>query len=175
MNRSLLYWIIGQTTNANKVTLYAGNSANVTASGKAVFIGQNAGSNSNILVMEGLITASNLYIGSINGNTGNTLQLDSTATFASTAFRLAPANFLTIQGNYTNITSLLTYLGTTPLQVWNGGAWTTVNGTNYTGLITESFATGYTTIAAIPEPSAVGLVLVAGAGWMVWKRRKAAL
>jgi hypothetical protein len=41
--------VIGQTTSSNKVTLGAGDTANVTATGKAVYIGQTAGSNSNTL------------------------------------------------------------------------------------------------------------------------------
>ena len=40
-------WIVGQNTSANQVTLNVGNTANVTAAGKVVYIGQNAGSNNN--------------------------------------------------------------------------------------------------------------------------------
>jgi len=67
-------WIIGQTTSGNQVTLSAGNSANVTASGMGVYIGQNAGSNNNTLIIAGSLTANQITVGAV-GNTGNTLQL----------------------------------------------------------------------------------------------------
>ena len=50
-------WIIGQTTDSNLVTLTSGDSANVTASGKAVYIGQNAGSDNNKPVIAGTLAA----------------------------------------------------------------------------------------------------------------------
>jgi len=67
-------WIIGQTTSSNQVTLSAGDTANVTASGKGVYIGKNAASNNNLLVVAGNLTATQITVGA-TGNSGNTLQL----------------------------------------------------------------------------------------------------
>jgi autotransporter-associated beta strand protein len=72
-------WIIGQTTDSNQVTLSSGDSANVTGSGKAVYIGQNAGSDNNKLIVIGSLTANQIVIGAA-GNTGNTLQIGDGAT-----------------------------------------------------------------------------------------------
>ncbi len=65
-------WIIGQATDANQVTLSAGDTGNVTASGKAVYIGKNAGSDNNTLVIRGSLTATQVNVGA-SGNTGNKL------------------------------------------------------------------------------------------------------
>jgi len=65
-------WIIGLTTSGNQVTLSAGNSANVTASGMGVYIGKNSGANNNILIIAGTLTANQITVGA-SGNTGNTL------------------------------------------------------------------------------------------------------
>ncbi len=65
-------WIIGQTTDSNQVTLSAGDTANVTAAGKAVYIGKNAGSDNNTLVVAGTLTANQITVGAA-GNTGNKL------------------------------------------------------------------------------------------------------
>ncbi|MDX1963868.1 MAG: FG-GAP repeat protein [Pirellulales bacterium] len=97
-------WIIGQTTSDNQVTLLAGNTGDVTAAGKAVYVGQNAGSNDNTLVIAGTLTASQVNVGTA-GNTGNmllvngTLNGGGTVTVASNA-TLAGAGF--IVGNVVN-------------------------------------------------------------------------
>lgn len=155
---SRIDWIIGETTDGNRVTLSPGDAANVTATGKAVHIGKNVGSDLNTLQIDGALTANEVYIGSIAGNIGNTLQLENTATFQAIAFRLAHDNLLKIEGNYTAIENLLTYLGTTDLEVWNGSAWMDVNAMNHNALIASTFDAGYTEIFAIPEPSTAALI-----------------
>jgi hypothetical protein len=67
-------WIVGRTTSANQTTLSAGDAGTVTAAGKAVYIGQQAGSNNNTLVVAGSLTVSQIHVGAV-GNTGNTLRL----------------------------------------------------------------------------------------------------
>jgi autotransporter-associated beta strand protein len=67
-------WIIGQTSSSNQVTLNAGNTADVTAVGKVVSIGQNSGSNNNTLVIAGTLTATQINVGAA-GNSGNILQI----------------------------------------------------------------------------------------------------
>lgn len=70
-------WVVGQTTSGNQVTLTSGDFANVTAAGKAVYVGQNAGSNNNTLVVAGSLTANEIHIGAL-GNIGNSLLLAGT-------------------------------------------------------------------------------------------------
>jgi hypothetical protein len=65
-------WIIGQTTDANQVTLSVGDTANVTAAGKAVYIGKDAGSDNNTLTINGILAANAIHVGA-TGNTGNKL------------------------------------------------------------------------------------------------------
>jgi hypothetical protein len=72
-------WIIGQNTSGNTVNLLVGNSADVTASGKAVYVGQNAGSNNNTLTINGAVTANQVNVGAA-GNTGNKLVVNGTVT-----------------------------------------------------------------------------------------------
>lgn len=67
-------WIVGQTTDSNTVTLFASNSATVTNTGKAVYIGQNAGSDGNTLVVAGSLTANGIRVG-VAGNSNNVLQI----------------------------------------------------------------------------------------------------
>lgn len=69
-------WIIGKTTDSNSVTLAFGQSATVAQAGKAVYIGKDAGSDSNSLVLNGALTATNVYVGAA-GNSNNVLQIDS--------------------------------------------------------------------------------------------------
>ncbi|EIP97020.1 hypothetical protein OpiT1DRAFT_01447 [Opitutaceae bacterium TAV1] len=72
-------WIIGEATSGNGVTLSKNattgiaDTATVTATGKAVYIGKNAGSNNNILIMEGTLVATDVYVGAA-GNTGNRVE-----------------------------------------------------------------------------------------------------
>ncbi len=163
---SRIDWIIGQTTSFNQVTLKIGNTANVTASGKAIYIGSEAGSNNNTLVIEGALAANAVHIGSPDGNEGNTLRLENTATFVPTSFFLAPGNSLSIEGDYTDIASLLAFLGSSSdLQVWDGaGSWISIDEFNYENFIAYSFLDGYTEIQAlaIPEPNSVALLGMTG-------------
>jgi hypothetical protein len=46
------------------VTLSTGDSASVVGTGKGVYIGQNANSNSNTLVVQGALTANTVTVGS---------------------------------------------------------------------------------------------------------------
>jgi hypothetical protein len=148
-----------------------GDTADVRAIGKDVYVGKNAGSDENALLVAGTLEANEVEIGALAGNEGNTLQLESTAAFKATAFRLAPDNLLKIKGSYTAINSLLTYLGTTDLQVWNGASWQNVNNSDYATLITSSFSAGYTTIAPTPEPTSGGLIF-SGLGIIALRFRK---
>lgn len=65
-------WVIGDTTSGNTVVLEAGDSAQVTASGKLVYIGKGAGSNNNRLIVNGHLTAGGIQVGAA-GNSGNEL------------------------------------------------------------------------------------------------------
>ncbi len=166
---SRIDWVVGDTTDLNKVTLSFGNVAEVTGAGKGVFIGRNAGSDGNILRIDGTLTSNEVHIGSLAGNTANTLQLESTAIFQGLAFQLAPENLLKIEGDFTAIDNLLTYLGNTDLEIWDGSAWQDVDSANHTGLITSSFNAGYTDVRAIPEPASLGLLTV---GALLLARRR---
>ncbi|MBX3740801.1 MAG: DUF5011 domain-containing protein [Akkermansiaceae bacterium] len=137
-------WIIGRTTDNNTVTLSAGNTADVTASGKAVFIGMDAGADDNALVISGTLNATEVYIGSTAGNAGNVLQLDASATVDAGAIRLTADNSLRIQGDHT--ADPFAYLGSTALQVWSGGSWQTVTPANRATLLATSYGSGYTTL-----------------------------
>ena len=76
-------WIIGQNASSNQVTLNSGNTGSVTASGKAVYIGQNEGSNNNRLNIAGTLTANQINVGAAS-NTGNRLVVSGTLNSSST-------------------------------------------------------------------------------------------
>jgi len=167
-------WIIGDTTDANQVTLGILDTAKVVLAGKAVFIGRNAGSDRNSLRIDGTLNTTVVSIGAVAGNTGNVLQLEDTATFAASAFRLAPDNLLKIEGNFTAINTLLTYLGSTSLQVWDGGVWRSVDNSNHANLIVSSFNAGYTEIASVlrsqpgPLPTLTIIPAAVGTATLAW-------
>lgn len=69
------HWIIGENSDSNQVTLGTGDSGDVTAAGKAVYIGKNAGSDNNTLIVDGALIANVVYVGA-DGNTGNSLQIN---------------------------------------------------------------------------------------------------
>ncbi len=50
-------WIIGESTSINSMTLTLGDKSNVSATGKNVYIGHNAGSNNNTLSIGGKLIA----------------------------------------------------------------------------------------------------------------------
>ncbi len=57
--------------------------------------------------------------------------------------------------------------------VRNSDAYDTSNsGASWNGPYSQNL---YTEITAVPEPSTYALLLMAGAGWLLWKRRKASL
>jgi autotransporter-associated beta strand protein len=69
-------WIIGKTTDSNSVTLLGSHTANVSKTGKAVYIGKDAGSDGNSLVVIGTLTATDIYVGAV-GNANNELRIGS--------------------------------------------------------------------------------------------------
>ncbi len=150
---SRLDWVIGSTTSRNTITLGAGDTAELLLPEKAVYIGQNAGSNGNLLSIAGHLAASEVYIGAVGGNTGNIFRLEATGTFALESFRLTAGNTLSFHGNYTDINTLLTFLGDTDLFLWSGEAWEAITAETYADLVTLRLRSGYTEIAAVPEPS----------------------
>jgi hypothetical protein len=152
-------WIIGETTDFNRVTLSGGDTANVTAAGKQVYIGKNAGSDGNILTIEGILVASIVNIGALTGSFGNELRLPNTANIDAVSFIMGESSSLAIEGDHTTDGALFAYLGDTTLQVWTGTALETLTAGNQSDLLRSTFTGGYTTFTAIPEPSAALLSL----------------
>jgi hypothetical protein len=170
---SQIDWVIGKSTDGNEVTLGVGDLAVVAGAGKAVYVGQEAGSDGNTLVIGGGLEANEVYVGSLAGNLGNTLRLENAATFQALAVRLAPENSFVVPGDKTAVNDLLSFLGTTELQVWADGSWETVDGLNHDARIraTYSSGTGFTTLVAVPEPGIWGLAgFGAGVGLLRRKR-----
>ena len=152
-------WIVGETTSNNILTLTQFDSAEVLEPDTAVFIGANAGSNSNVLVVSGTIEANNVFVGA-EGNYGNYLILDSTATNLIDEITLSAANSLLLEGEFLTFDSLDSQLLTTDLFVSLDGVSELVTGDNFGTLLFTNFdsTTGFTRFTAVPEPSA-GLLL----------------
>jgi hypothetical protein len=152
-------WIIGETTDFNRVTLSGGDTANVTGAGKQVYIGKNTGSDGNILTIEGILVASIVNIGSLTGSFGNELRLPNTASIDAVSFIMGESSSLAIEGNHTADGALFAYLGDTTLQVWTGTTLETLTAGNQSDLLRSTFSGGYTTFTAVPEPSAALLCM----------------
>jgi hypothetical protein len=172
-------WIIGAETANNTVTLTAGDTADITHADKAVYIGQTAGADNNTLIIEGTLTATDVYVGA-DGATGNTLRLTTAAletlAIAGTLY-LDAGNYLEFEdaGQELDIDDVLTLLqGTATVQVRgsNSEGWVTLTSDNATTLLAKTGQedgtwTRFTAFAApaVPEPAAyaalAGLVLLA--------------
>jgi hypothetical protein len=142
-------WVIGQTRDDNAVILSSGDSATVSATGKLIAIGRTAGSEGNSLQVDGTVTANQILIGA-SGNKDNILEIGSSGTIHGAALRLAQNNFLSLQGNFTSPGSLLTRLGTSKLQVWDGDSWEVVTNANQATLLSRFVSGGNTTFEPLP-------------------------
>jgi hypothetical protein len=155
-------WVIGDASDSNSVTLTTGDAGNITAAGKGVYIGRNAGSDFNTLVLAGTLTATGVYVGSPDGNLGNDFRLENTAIFTIGSIYLAPGNELTLAGYYADVPAVLDHLGATDLLGWSGSEWETANSGNYSSYFTTSFVDGYTMLSTVPEPGTWGVAVGAG-------------
>ncbi len=172
-------WIVGESTGSNQVVLTSGDRATVEAAGRAVYVGKNASANHNRLTLEGALKANFVYIGSSDGNRGNTVHLGTTATFDPVTFRLAAGNHLELAGDYSETSSLLTYLNgslSITLQGWDDGTaqWVTLDDNNFGSYFLTSYDPVHhlTTLASVPEPGTWLLLNVTvGAGFLLWRRR----
>ncbi|MBI9020340.1 MAG: PEP-CTERM sorting domain-containing protein [Verrucomicrobia bacterium] len=168
-------WIIGETTDDNAVTLSAGDAGDVTAVGKAVYIGKADTSDLNDLFLHGALTATAVYIGTMDGdgNEGNALWLAATAdTSGVNNFYLSFGNMLKVESDVSDTGDLLTYLGSSNLKIWNGSTWETLAIGNASGLITTGFDGSYTSVRAIPEPATALLFGLGGiSAWILRRER----
>ncbi len=186
-------WIIGESTSGNTVTLsrvwnttlataaFVSDTANVTATGKAVYIGQTAGANDNVLIIEGTLVAREVNIGFEDQTTGNTLRLTTAAlaTLDVDTLFLGAGNFIEAEGSGYALADVLTLLTGTAFSAWDGAGYTLVDTGNIDALLTfVDLGNGYaqwTTIAtsSVPEPATyaalAGLALLA---YVIVRRRR---
>ncbi len=168
-------WVIGETTDSNTVTLTSGDTANVVSLGMGVYVGKDAGSDFNTLVIAGTFEATEVFIGSVDGNEGNTLRLESTAAFTIGDFRLAPGSFLAVAGDVTDSGDFFAYLGAAELSVWDGAMWQTVTAGNYGDVLDASFAGGFSSfssVTAVPEPAEYAVAVLVALGLVIVMRRR---
>jgi hypothetical protein len=131
-------WIIGGKTSGNRVTLSKGDTANVTATSKGVFIGQCAGSNNNTLLVQGTVLANTVTVG-VTGATGNKLEIASdwittAGTVTATGGIIASAGGMLLLSGSATVTDRLG--NSTPVTLTSGGRFSTG------GLSEESFTHG---------------------------------
>ncbi|MDR1284473.1 MAG: FG-GAP repeat protein [Opitutaceae bacterium] len=173
-------WIIGATTTNNTVTLTAGDTADITAPDKAVYIGQTAGADNNTLHIEGTLTATTVYVGAA-GATGNTLRFttDALDNLDVGTLYLDTGNFLEFEdaGHAIDHEDVAALLSGTTVQVRDSeGGWATLTGDNATTLLVKmqdvedgvgGTWTRFTPLTAstVPEPATwaalAGLTLLA--------------
>ncbi|MDR1280589.1 MAG: FG-GAP repeat protein [Opitutaceae bacterium] len=178
-------WIIGATTANNTVTLTAGDTADVTATDKAVYIGQTAGADNNTLIIEGTLTATTVYVGaggSDSPTTGNTLRFTEAAlaTLTIDTLYLDAGNFLEFEGTGLDIDDVLTLLhGTATVQVRGSSSegWDTLDAENAATLLAKTGEvvygdngtwTRFTTFSAPAVPEPAGWAVLAGLTLLVF-------
>lgn len=154
-------WTVGVNTRGNRILLAKGSSADVSAAGKCVCIGREAGADGNELTLAGTLKAEAVHIGGQGRNGGNVLLLEDTATLEADALHLATGNLLAFQGDCTDEAALFGRLGGTVLKVWNHGGWVKVGGGNFRHLLSSRYRNGYTYVTpAAAEPGAGHLTLI---------------
>ncbi len=161
-------WIIGRTTSGNSVTLGQGDKAHLP--GKAVYVGREAGSNLNTLILHGELAAATLHIGSAAGNYGNAVRFGEETAFTLDAIYLAGQNRLEIEGDRSDAAAFFAWLGDTELHVWWENAWQLVDAATFTTYLNVHFEDNLTTLQVIPEPSVWSLLLAAG--YFGFRRRR---
>jgi hypothetical protein len=174
-------WIIGQSTNNNVLTLAGGTTAVVDEAGKGIRIGVAAGANGNVLILEGVIKATDLYIGSLDGNVDNQLVIDASGLLNVDNLYLAAGNQLLVDGDYTDFSNLLNYLaGTTrPTTLFAGDltiGYQQIDSLNAGDWLQSSYdgGSGITTISmfSIPEPTAISLFGILSLTLLNHRRRR---
>ena len=167
-------WIIGESTSNNIVTLTESDSGRVSQSGAGIYIGANSGSNDNTLVLEGIVTTNDVWVGA-EGNFGNTLFLVGNSDIDS--ITLAENNSLLLPGEFDSFSLLNSELDS-DLFVLIDGTTELITEDNFESLLSTNFnnATGIsrlTAISSVPEPSAVSLLgVIAFAGFTRRRRRQ---
>ncbi|EIQ01023.1 hypothetical protein OpiT1DRAFT_05585 [Opitutaceae bacterium TAV1] len=179
-------WVIGATTSGNAVTLsrvwnttlataaFVSDTATVTATGKAVYIGQNAGANDNVLIIEGTLVAREVNIGFEDQTTGNTLRLTTAAlaTLDIDTLFLGAGNFIEAEGSGYALADVLTLLTGTTLSAWDGTTYTQVDTGNIGDLLAfVDLGNGYaqwTTIATSSVPEPATYAALAGLALLAW-------
>jgi len=155
-------WIVGQTTDSNQVTLTAGDAGNVTASGKAVFIGKNAGSDNNTLIVEGTLTATEIVIGT-SENSGNTLRVGTGGTSGSVSGDIV--NNGSVVFNRSDTASHGgTISGTGSVTKEANGTWTLSGNNSYSG---GTFVNAGTLIAGHTNAVGTGSVTVTSGSFII--------
>ena len=137
-------WIIGQTSSNNQVTLNAGSTADVTAVGKVVSIGQNSGSNNNTLVIAGTLTATQINVGAA-GNSGNVLQIGNGGSTGALSTSSVITNNGSVVFNRSVATTQGTHFGSAAI---TGAGSLTQAGTGTTTLNVANTYSGDTTVHA---------------------------
>ena len=147
---SLDGWIVGETTSNNHLRLSDGDSAEVLSTGKSVLIGANAGSNENSLTIAGTLEANEVFVGN-EGNFGNQLIFEATASQTIGAITLFADNQLLLEGDFSTFELLGAQLGATDLLYSIGGLTEPITGDNVEDLLSLNFdsGTGFTSITAV--------------------------
>ena len=160
---SLVDWIVGETTSNNHLRLSDGDSAEVVSTGKVVLIGANAGSNENSLTIAGTLEANEVFVGN-EGNFGNQLIFEATASQTIRGITLFPGNQLQLKGEFTNILQQATQLGAADLFYSDGVSTELITNDNVDNLLSVNFDsdTGFTSITAVSPVLLLGDVNLNG-------------
>ncbi|RYD48937.1 MAG: autotransporter domain-containing protein, partial [Verrucomicrobiaceae bacterium] len=91
-------WIVGKTTSGNQITVVSGDKAEVISEGRGVYIGQEAGADSNVLNVAGTLVTNHVRIGSGSGNSGNKLHIGGGGVVDTTLIVGAGSGLVSIDG-----------------------------------------------------------------------------
>ena len=171
-------WIVGLSTSGNQLLLGESTTAEVDEAGKSIRIGVEANANSNRLTVAGTVEATDLFIGSTDGNEENELRLLSSGTLNVDNLFLAVGNLLVLEGDYSDFGDLISYLSSTsrPTSLFVSGqdGWQLIDESNASDWLTADFNgenDGLTKISvAVPEPSSMLVLGMLAMGFLLPRR-----
>ncbi|MEM9478915.1 MAG: autotransporter-associated beta strand repeat-containing protein [Verrucomicrobiota bacterium] len=119
--------------------------------GTSTYTGDTVVVGGTLFVNGSIINSDEIFVGTINGNSGNTLELTENASLpGSSCIHLAPGNALRLPEEITSFSELSAALGSVVLKIRSNDQWVAVTGLNFASLTLEFDVGSDTTMITAP-------------------------